>query len=87
MRQALCIDGDVPFDARDLLARVVAFVPGAIGVLHALRIDDQEAAAWTAPLSGTGRAKLIFLKRAPARFCLYRPVRSIWQSTNAPYAI
>ena len=54
--QPLRIDPDVPFDPGDLLARVVALLLGAIGVLHALRINDQEAGHGVASLFGAGLA-------------------------------
>ncbi|MBV6389018.1 MAG: hypothetical protein JNIBNLAF_00614 [Nitrosomonas europaea] len=44
MGQPLCIHGDVPFDPRDLLPGVIAFLPGRVRVLHALRVHDQERA-------------------------------------------
>ena len=67
VRQTLGINGDMPLDARDLLASVVAFLPGAIGVLDALRVDDQKARRGFAPLSCTNLANHIFLKPAPVR--------------------
>jgi hypothetical protein len=60
VRQALGVDGDVALDARYFLAGIVALFLGAIGVLDALRVHDQECRAWIAPLSGAGRANLIF---------------------------
>ena len=56
MRQASRVHRDVALDAGDLLARVLAFLAGGIGVLHALRVHDQEAGPATAPLSGAGLA-------------------------------
>ncbi len=49
VRQALRVHRDVALDAGDLLARVVALLLGAVGVLHALRVNDQEAAQGVAP--------------------------------------
>ena len=43
MGQPLRIHPNVPFDAGHLLARVVSLLLGAIGVLHALRVNNQEA--------------------------------------------
>ncbi len=40
VRQALHVYGDVALDAGDLLARVIALLFGAIGVLYALRVND-----------------------------------------------
>ncbi len=52
MGQSLRVDRDMALDAGDLLARVVALLAGCIGILHALRINDQEAGRAAAPLSG-----------------------------------
>ncbi len=52
MRQTLRVDRDMALDAGDFLACVVALLAGCIGVLHALRINDQEAGRGAAPLSG-----------------------------------
>lgn len=62
MWQALGIDCNVTFDARDLLSCVVALVVRAVCVFYALRINDQEARHGAASLYGTGRANLIFLR-------------------------
>jgi len=43
MRQTLRIDSNMPFDARYLLAGVIAFAAGRIGVLDALRVHDAKA--------------------------------------------
>ncbi len=67
MGQPLRIHPDVPFDAGYLLARVVSLLFRAIGVLHALRINDQEAGHGVASLFGPGLANLIFLRPAPER--------------------
>ena len=60
MRQALGIDGDVSLDARYFLAGIVTLRIGAIGVLHALGVHDQERRGAAAPLFHAGRANLIF---------------------------
>ena len=52
MRQALRIHRDGALDAGDLLAGVIALLAGGIGVLHALRVHDQEAGRGAASLSG-----------------------------------
>jgi len=67
VRQSLRIDSDVPLDARNFFARVVALLLRAVGVLHALRVNDQEAGHAVASLFHTGRANLIFLMPAPTR--------------------
>lgn len=61
VRQALRIHGNMPFDARDFL---ITFVRCAIGVLHALRVHDQERRADVVPLFHAGRANLIFNARS-----------------------
>ena len=66
MWQSLGIDGDVSLDSGHFLPRVVPLVACAIGVLDALRVDDQEARRALAPLFCTSRANHIFLKPAPA---------------------
>ena len=58
--QALGIDGNVTFDARYFLAGIIALLPGAIGVLHALGVHDQERRGAVAPLFHADLANLIF---------------------------
>ena len=87
VRQTLGINGDMPLDARNLFAGIVAFLAGAIGVLDALRVDDQKARRGFAPLSCTGRANHIFLKPAPERRNRLNQARSTWRSRHAPCAI
>lgn len=65
--QALGINGNVALDSRNLFAGVVALLAGTIGVLHALRVDDQKARRGFAPLFCTSRANHIFLKPVPER--------------------
>ena len=67
VRQPLRIDGDVALDAGNFFARVVALLLRAVGVLHTLRINDQEAGRAAASLFDTGRANLIFLMPVPTR--------------------
>ena len=50
--QPLRIDRDVTLDTGYFLACVIALLAGRISVLHALRVDDQEAGRATPPLSG-----------------------------------
>jgi len=52
--QSLRIDRDVTLDAGDLLARVVALFFCRVGVLHALRVNDDEAGRGVAPQFGAG---------------------------------
>ncbi len=67
VRQALRVDRDVALDAGDLLARVIALPAGRVGVLHALRVHDQEAGQALAPLFDAGLANRFFLAPAPGR--------------------
>ena len=67
MWQTLGVDRNMAFDSRHLLASVVAFFARAIGILDALRVDDQKARRGFAPLSCTSLANHIFLKPAPER--------------------
>ena len=87
VRQSLGIHRNVAFDARHLLASIVTFLSRTIGVLDALRVDDQKARRGFAPLSCTGRANHIFLKPVPERLSRLNRVRSTWRSTHAPCAI
>ena len=48
--QPLGVHCDMPLDAANLLARIVALLFGAIGVFYALRVNDQEAGCGVAPL-------------------------------------
>ena len=65
VRQTLRVDCDVALDAGDLLARVIALLPSRVGVLHALRVHDQEAGRGAAPLSGALLSNRFFLGPAP----------------------
>ena len=67
VRQSLRVDRDVALDAGDLLARIVALLAGCIGVLYALRINDQQAGRGAAPLSGAVLANRFFLAPVPER--------------------
>ena len=67
MGQALRIDSNVALDPRYLLPGIVALGARTIGVLDALRVDDQKARRGFAPLSCTSLANHIFLKPAPGR--------------------
>lgn len=85
--QALRIDGNVALDPRYFLARIVAFRPRTIGILDALRVDDQKARRGLAPLSYTSLANHIFLKPAPGRSNRLDRARSTWRSRHVPFAI
>ena len=86
MGQALRVHRDVALDAGDLLARIVSLLSGAVGVLHALRVNDQKASRDVAPLSLSGLANRFFLRPAPGRWLRPNRVGSTWRSTNAPFA-
>jgi len=60
MGQSLCVHGDVTLDAGDFLARVVALLLSAVGVLHALRVSNDEAGHGVAPQFLAGRANGFF---------------------------
>ena len=49
VRQALRVHRDVALDAGDLLAGVIAFFFRRVGVLHALRVNNDEAGLRVAP--------------------------------------
>ena len=63
MRQSLRIDGDVAFDTRHLLAGVIPFVLGRIGIFHALRIDNAKRRFVCPTTAQPFFADHIFLKR------------------------
>ncbi|SFU31224.1 hypothetical protein SAMN05216339_101286 [Nitrosomonas eutropha] len=56
MWQTLGIYRDMTFDARYLLACVIALLARCVRVLHALRVHDQERAASVAPQLLSGAA-------------------------------
>ena len=64
--QPLRINSNMSLDPRYFFACVVPFRGGRISVLDALRVHDQERAAYAALLSRADLANLIFLKPAPA---------------------
>ena len=82
--QPLRVDGDMALNAGDLLARVVAFFFGRVGVLHTLRINNDEAGLRVAPKFGAGLANGFFLRPAPGRSLRPHRARSTWQNTNTP---
>lgn len=87
MGQPLGIDDNVAFDAGHFFTGVITFVAGAIGILSALRINDAETRLGVAPLSGTGRANLIFLTPAPADWFRFQVSRSTPKNNDARCAI
>ena len=67
MWQTLGVYGNVALDATDFLACAITLQRRRVGVLHALRVNDQERRAGVTPQALAGRANLISLKPAPAR--------------------
>ena len=82
--QALRVYRDMALDAGNFFARVVALLFGAVGVLHALRINNDEAGRGVAPQFGAGLANRFFLRLAPGRSPRPGPACSTWQNTNIP---
>jgi hypothetical protein len=56
MRQPLRIHPNVPFDVGHFLARIVPLLLSAIGVLHVLHVNNEEACYGVVPLFGAGLA-------------------------------
>jgi len=65
VREALRIDGEMAFDARDQLPPIIAFLFGGIRVLDALRINDDEAGLFGPTIALSHRASHIFLRHLP----------------------
>lgn len=82
--QPLRVDGDMPFDAGNLFARIVALLFGAVGVLYALRVNNDEAGLRVASKFDAGLANGFFLRPTPAHSLRPGPARSIWRSTHTP---
>ena len=59
------LHGDVALDSRHLLARVIALVLGAVGVLDALGVHDTEAGPFFPTIASPGCANRFFLRPAP----------------------
>ena len=59
MGQPLSVHGDVALDSRHLLARVIALVLGAVGVLDALGVHDTEAGPFFPTIASPG-SKIFF---------------------------
>jgi hypothetical protein len=74
----------MPLDAADLLARIVALFFGRVGVLYALRINNDEARLRVAPKFDAGLANGFFLRPAPGRSLRPDRARSTWQSMSTP---
>jgi hypothetical protein len=77
----------MPFDTRDFLARIIAFVFSAIGIFYALGINDAKARFDGASLSGTRYANLIFLMPVPAGYLCLLASHSTAKNNDVPSAI
>ena len=72
-------------DAANLLARVVALFFCRIGVLDALRVNNEEAGRGLAPQFLAGLANRFFLRPFPGRWFPADPALSTWRNTNTRY--
>ena len=61
MGQPLGVHRDMTLDPRHFLARIIALVLGAVGVLHALGIYDAEAGPLFPAIAPPDRANRFFL--------------------------
>src|SRR5665213_4524139 len=84
MGRSLRVNGDVTLDAGDFLARVVALLLSAVGVLHALRVNNDEAGHGVASQFLAGLANGFFLRPAPGRSLRPDRLRSTWRNTSRP---
>ena len=66
MRQPICINAYMPFDARHQLAAIKAFLFRRIGILYALRVNDQKSCVDIPTKALSDLANHIFLMRPPA---------------------
>jgi len=69
MRQTVCVHADMPLDTGHKLAAVKALLFGCICILHALRVNDEEAGLRAPTKALSDLANRIFLKPLP-RGCL-----------------
>jgi hypothetical protein len=79
VRQPVCIDADVAFDARHQLAAIKAFLFGGVRVFDALRVNDQKSCVGIPTKALSDLANHIFLMRPPEG-C---PRPSLWRSIFA----
>lgn len=56
VRQTIGINGNMPFNARDFLASVIAFFTGCVSVLDTLGVNDAKARAQRATMAGADLA-------------------------------
>jgi hypothetical protein len=85
MRQAVGIDADMAFDARHKLAAIKTFLFRRIGILDALRVNDQKSCVGIPTKALSYLANHIFLEPLPGG-CLCLPVSgSILQNTRSNF--
>jgi len=65
--QALRVHRDMSLDAGYLFASIVSFLFSTVGVLDALRINNDEAGCGLAPQFLAGLANRFFLRPSPGR--------------------
>jgi hypothetical protein len=85
MRQAICINAYVAFDARHKLAPVKAFLFGCICILHALRVNDQKSCVGIPTKALSDLANHIFLMRPPEGYLRLPSSGSISQNKRSNF--
>ena len=83
--QALRVHGNMSLDAGNLFASIVALLFCAVGVLDALRVNDDKAGCGLAPQFLAGLANRFFLRPFPGRWFHADRVLSTWRNTNTRY--
>ena len=83
--QALRVHRNMSLDAGNLFAGIVSFLFCRVGVLDALRVNNNEAGRGLAPQFLAGLANRFFLRRAPRRLFPADQVLSTWRNTNTRY--
>lgn len=85
VRQALRVHRNMSLDAGYLFARIVSFLFSRVGVLDALRVNDDEAGCGLAPQFLADLANRFFLRPVPRRWFHADRVLSTWRNTNTRY--
>ena len=83
--QALRVHRNMSLDAGNLFAGVVSFLFSTVGVLDALRINNDEAGGSLAPQFLAGLANRFFLRPVPRRWFPPDRALSTWRNTNTRY--
>ena len=83
--QALRVHCNMALDAGNLFAGIVSFLFCTIGVLDALRVNNDEAGRSIAPQFLAGLANRFFLRPVPRRWFPPDRALSTWQNTNTRY--